>query len=236
MQAIILAGGKGTRLKPFTATLPKPLVPLGNHPILEVILRQLKNQNFNRVTLAVGHLSHLIQAYFGNGSRFGLSIDYSFEETPLGTAGPLGLIKDTDDHFLVMNSDDLTDFSYGDFFENHKHSGAAVSIAMFNKKHKIDLGVLKVTDGNLLTDYIEKPIYDFNVSMGIYAFSKKTLAYIPLGKKFDFPDLIRLLMQNNEKVLCYPHRGYWLDIGRPDDYEKACEQFENKKIDFWGTE
>ncbi len=229
MQAIILAGGKGTRLKPFTITMPKSLVPLGDYPILEIILKQLKREGFNRVTLAVGHLAHLIQAYFGNGERFGIEIDYSFEEKPLGTAGPLGLIKELDEYFLVMNSDDLTDFAYGDFLKHHKENGAAVTIATFNKKQKIDLGVLEIGQNNSLVQYIEKPVYDFNVSMGIYAFRKDVLKHIPENQNFDFPDLIKILLDNQEQVLCYPHPGYWLDIGRPEDYEKANEEFDNIK-------
>jgi len=232
MQAIILAGGKGTRLKPYTITFPKSLVPVGEIPILEIIIRQIKRKGFNRITLAVGHLAHLIQAYFGNGERFGISIDYSFEEKPLGTAGPLGLIKKLDEHFLVMNSDDLTDFAYGDFFSQHKQSGSAVSIAMFKKKQKIDLGVLEVADNNQLVNYTEKPVFDFNVSMGIYAFRKDVLRFIPENENFDFPDLIRMLLKNDERVVCYPHSGYWLDIGRPEDYEKANEEFENLRANF----
>ncbi len=229
MQAIILAGGKGTRLKPYTITLPKSLVPLGDHPVLEIILKQLKQEGFSKVTLAVGHLSHLIQAYFGDGKRFGISIDYSFEEKPLGTAGPLALLENLDEHFLVMNSDDLTDLAYGTFLERHKKNNAAITIAMFSKKQKIDLGVLEVAEDNRLIKYIEKPVYDFKVSMGIYAFHRNVLNYIPKNKNFDFPDLIRLLLHNQERVICYPHRGYWLDIGRPEDYEKAIDDYEQVK-------
>jgi len=224
MQTIILAGGKGTRLKPYTISLPKPLVPVGEKPILEIIIRQLKSNGFFKIVLAVGHLSELIQSYFGDGSKYGISIEYSKEEKPLGTAGPLRLIKDLDKDFLVMNSDDLTDFDYKKFFNFHKKNNALVTIASYSKKIKIDLGVLKSNKDNQLTEYIEKPEYDFDVSMGIYAFNKKAIEYIPTDKYYDFPTLIKTLVADNKSVLTYPHSGYWLDIGRPGDYEEANEK------------
>ena len=226
MQAIILAGGKGTRLKPYTITLPKSLVPVKDIPILEIIIKQLKKNSFSDITLAVGHLAELIKSYFSNGERFGVKIRYSVESKPLGTAGPLKLIKNLNENFLVMNSDDLTDFDYKDFFEFHKKNKAIVTIATFNKKVNIDLGVLEVGKNNEIVDYIEKPIYNFNVSMGIYAFDKKAIDYIPKDEYFDFPDLIKILKKNDKKILCYEHKGYWLDIGRPEDYEKANEELE----------
>ena len=226
MQAIILAGGKGTRLKPYTITLPKSLVPVKDIPILEIIIKQLKKSSFSDITLAVGHLAELIEAYFRNGEKFGIDINYSIENKPLGTAGPLKLIRNLDENFLVMNSDDLTNIDYKDFFEFHKKNNATITIATFNKKVKIDLGVLKLDENNSLKDYIEKPVYDFNVSMGIYAFNKKAIEYIPKNEYFDFPTLIKTLLKNNHKVLCYHHNGYWLDIGRPEDYEKANEELE----------
>jgi NDP-sugar pyrophosphorylase family protein len=229
MQAVILAGGKGTRLKPYTVTIPKPLVPVGEHPILEVILRQLKQQGFRRVTLAVGYHSELIQAYFLQGEKHGLTIEYSLEDTPLGTAGPLKLIQDLDDHFLVMNSDDLSDFDYASFLDYHKKNEAIVTIGMFSKEQKIDLGIIEADQSNVVKNYIEKPTYDFQVSMGIYAFNKEAVRYIPENKYYDFPDLIRTLLKKGKKVLAYPHPGFWLDIGRPEDYEVANEKFEEIK-------
>lgn len=226
MQAIILAGGKGTRLKPYTITLPKPLVPVGERPVLEIIIDQLKMQGFNKITLAVGHLSELIQAYFGDGKKFGVQIKYSKEEKPLGTAGPIKLIKNLDDNFLVMNSDDLTDFDYREFLDLHIKSEAVITIASYKKQVKVDLGVL-VAENDLLTDYIEKPVYDFSVSMGIYAFKKEALNFIPEDEYFDFPTLIKRLISEGKKVKCIPHSGYWLDIGRPEDYEKANDDIQN---------
>ncbi|MBN2788876.1 MAG: NTP transferase domain-containing protein [Candidatus Delongbacteria bacterium] len=227
MQAVILAGGKGTRLKPYTTVLPKPLMPIGDYPILEVLLRQLKYFGVTDITMAVGHLKELIQAFFSDGSNWDLNIKYSFENKPLGTAAPLKLISELDDDFLVMNGDVLTDLDFKEFFEYHKSSGALCSIAMYKKPVKIDLGVLDVDNKNKLIGYTEKPTLNYNVSMGVYAFSKKVIEYIPNDQYFDFPELMLKLMEMGQNVQCYPFNGYWLDIGRPDDYDIAIEQFNN---------
>jgi NDP-sugar pyrophosphorylase family protein len=231
MQAIILAGGKGTRLKPFTNTLPKPLVPIGDIPILEVILRQLKYYGVDRVTLAVSHMARLIQAFFERGEHLGISIAYSTEDKILGTSGPLKLIKELDEDFIVMNGDLLTTIDYQDLFEFHLLNRAAATIATFEKEIKIDLGVLE-TSGNEFKDYIEKPIYKFTVSMGIYILNRKVLAYIPEDKKFDMPELILALRDADERVVCYKGNYEWLDIGRVADYETALEQFEKKRQEY----
>jgi len=230
MQAVILAGGKGTRLKPYTTVFPKPLMPIGDYPILEVLIRQLKFFGVNDITMAVGHLKELIQAFFSNGSNWDLNINYSFENKPLGTAAPLKLISELDDDFLVMNGDVLTDLDFKEFFEFHKNSGALCTIAMYKKPIKIDLGVLDTDADNKLVGYTEKPTLDYKVSMGVYAFNKKAIEYIPEDKYFDFPELMIKLMEMGQKIQCYPFGGYWLDIGRPDDYEVAIEQF-NTNID-----
>ncbi|OAI44824.1 nucleoside-diphosphate-sugar pyrophosphorylase [Rhizomicrobium sp. SCGC AG-212-E05] len=224
MQVLILAGGQGTRLKPFTNAIPKPLIPIGDMPILEVVLRQLKYRGAERVVLAVNHLAQLIEAFFGNGGKLGLDISYSLEDKPLGTAGPLRLIAPLDENFIVMNSDLFTTLDYADLFKSHKKSGAAATIATFKKKVKIDLGVLKVVDGRL-DDYIEKPTYDFTVSMGIYALNRRVVDFIPAEGKFDMPELILKLHKAGERVDCYTGDFEWLDIGQVDDYEKALELF-----------
>jgi NDP-mannose synthase len=225
MQAIILAGGKGSRLKPFTTNIPKPLVPLGDMPILEIILRQLKYRGVTRVTLAVNHLSELMIAFFGNGKKLGLEIDYSLEEQALGTAGPLSLVKNLDENFIVMNGDILTTMNFSDFFANHLSSKRKVTIATFAKEVKIDLGVLKI-EGSELIDYIEKPTYQFDVSMGVYSMHRSALEFIPKNRPFDLPDLIKVLIARNAReVNCYKGDFEWLDIGRVDDFEQANTLF-----------
>jgi NDP-sugar pyrophosphorylase family protein len=232
MQAVILAGGKGTRLKPYTVTFPKSLVPVGDQPILEIVIRQLKKCGITRIILAVGHLAGMIESYFGNGEKWGVSIAYSREAEPLGTAGPLRLIKGLEENFLVMNSDTLTDLDFMEFFNHHVRSGALVSIASYEREHKVDLGIIRTSESDVITEYIEKPVYSYMVSTGIYSFSRETVGHIPGNRYYDFPDLIRKLISLNEKVLAYPHEGYWLDIGRPSDYERACEEFEQLKSRF----
>jgi NDP-sugar pyrophosphorylase family protein len=229
MQAIILAGGKGTRLKPYTITIPKPLVPIGENPILEIVIKQLKRNGFDRITLAVGHQAQLLQAYFQKGERYGVEITYSLEEHPLGTAGPLRLIDDLDENFLVLNSDDLTDLNYQNLFDYHVSNDAMVSIGMFTRELQIDLGIIENDENNKVQKYIEKPKHQFNVSMGIYAFNK-----IPRNERFDFPDLIRSLLEDKMNVLAYHHQGFWLDIGRPEDYERANEEFGKLKNQILG--
>jgi NDP-sugar pyrophosphorylase family protein len=233
MQAVILAGGKGARLKPFTNTIPKPLVPVGDLPILEIVLHQLKAAGADRIVIAVNYLARLIEAFFGNGEQLGLNIAYSTEDRPLGTAGPLRLIRDLDDDFLVVNGDLLTTIDFGDLFRSHQNDGAIASIATFKKSVKIDLGVIKV-EGNSFKDYIEKPTYDFVVSTGIYAMNRAVLRYIPQDRKFDMPDLMLALHAAGEDIRCYTGSYDWLDMGRVDDYEKALESFEANRSAYLG--
>ena len=232
MQAVILAGGKGARLKPYTTVFPKPLMPIGDYPIIEVVVRQLKYYSFNNIVMAVGHLKELIQAFLGEGGKWGVNITYSVEDEPLGTAAPLRLVKNLQDNFLVMNGDILTNLEFDKFYQYHKDSNALCTIAMYRKPVKIDLGVLKTNENNRLYDYIEKPILNYDVSMGVYAFKRAVLKYIPVNAYFDFPDLVKELIKNNEKILGYPFNEYWLDIGRPEDYELAIEEFEKHKTEF----
>jgi NDP-sugar pyrophosphorylase family protein len=220
MQAIILAGGKGVRLKPYTTSFPKSLVPVGDYPILEIIIRQLKKNGFDNLTLAVGHLASLIQAYFEKGKKWGVDISYSFEDKPLGTAGPLKQIKNAEENFLVLNSDDLTDLNYLDFFRGHTKNQNMITVSRFVKKVKIDFGVIQDGENHTIKDYIEKPEYTFGVSMGIYAFNRKALDYI---------QLIKSLINHNVPVHYHDHDGFWLDIGRPEDYETATAKFDELK-------
>ncbi|MFC1878364.1 sugar phosphate nucleotidyltransferase [Chloroflexota bacterium] len=237
MKAVILAGGKGARLAPYTKILPKPLMPIGDMPILEIILRQMKNAGIGEVILTVGHLAELLRAFFQDGERFGLKIDYSFEEQPLGTAGPLSLVADQlDETFLVTNGDVLTTLDLQELLTVHRRSGAAATIASHARQVNVDLGVLQLNSSDELTGYIEKPTYDFFVSMGIYVFEPRVLEYIPYNQYLDFPNLVLKLIENGERVMGYKFDGYWQDLGRPDDYEQAIQDFEKIRAQILGQE
>jgi len=230
MRAIILAGGKGTRLKPYTTLIPKPLVPLGGEAaILEIVIRQLKKNGFTRITLAINHLANLIRAYIGDGSKWGMEIDYSLEEEPLGTLGPLTLIPDLPENFLVMNGDILSDFDYKKFFDDHANSGCQVSVSTCKRESKIDFGVIGFDDSCHLTEFQEKPVYNFNVSMGIYCFHKSVVERLPQGQKFGFDDLMISSIKSGQKIRINPFSGFWLDIGRPEDYEYADTHYQEIK-------
>ena len=227
MRAVILAGGKGIRLRPYTTLIPKPLVPLGGKvSILEVILEQLKQSGFTHITLAVNHLSHLIMAYFGDGSRWGLKLDYSVENEPLSTIGPLTLIDDLPENFLVMNGDILCNLNYREFFNSHVAAKADVSVSVYKRETKIDFGVLKYDENMILREFQEKPQFAFDVSMGIYCLSKRVVDKLPRGSVYGFDHLMLDGIRNKDNIKISPFNGYWLDIGRPDDYEYADRNFD----------
>lgn len=228
MRAVILAGGKGTRLRPYTTLIPKPLVPLGGkYSILEIIILQLRAAGFTHITLAVNHLSHLIMAYFGDGSRFGVRLDYSLEEGELSTIGPLTLIDDLPETFLVMNGDILCDLDYRAFFETHVAAGSHISVSAFRRHVKIDFGVLGYDASGRLESFQEKPEYDFDVSMGIYCINRSVIDALPRGQKYGFDNLMLDSIAADRRVDIRPFAGYWLDIGRPDDYEYADANFDD---------
>jgi NDP-sugar pyrophosphorylase family protein len=229
MKAVVLAGGKGTRLAPYTQILPKPLMPIGDMPILEVLIKQMKLHGFTDIILTVGHLSHLLQSYFQDGSRYGVNIHYSHEEQPLGTAGPLSLIEGLEKTFLVTNGDVLTALDLSELIEFHRKQGACATIAMHEREVKIDLGVIRLNGGLEVEGYIEKPSMDYRVSMGVYVFEPEVLNYIPKGQYLDFPDLVHMLLEAGKRVMGFPYDGYWQDLGRPDDYQQAWEDFEGLK-------
>ncbi len=226
LTAVVLAGGQGTRLRPYTISFPKPLVPVGNHPILEILIQQLARDGFTRLIVAVGHLSELIEAYFGNGSRWGVSIEYAHENQPLGTAGPLkSVASKLPPEFLVVNGDILSDLDYAAFLHSHTihPETPALTISTQRRTLSSEYGVLVTDADNRVTEYLEKPSYDLRVSEGVYAFSHDALKWIPDNERFDFPDLVIALMAAGETVHARPHDGLWLDIGRPEDYERAQE-------------
>ncbi len=226
MKAVILAGGRGTRLIPYTTILPKPLMPIGDRPILDIVIQQLRHHGFTDITLAVGYLAELLMAYFGKGERLGVKITYSREEKPLGTAGPLSLIPDLTDRFLLMNGDVLTALDYSDMLIHHQAGGSIATVAIYPRDVKIDLGVVEYDDQCRLTNYTEKPTHHYRVSMGVYVFEPGVLDFIHPNERLDLPDLMKRLMAAGETVNCYPYDGYWLDIGRPDDYQQAVADFE----------
>ncbi len=232
MKAIILAGGKGARLAPYTKILPKPLMPIGDMPILEVLLRQMKSADVDEVVITVGHLAGLLQAFFQDGSKLGLHIDYSFEDKPLGTSGPLSLVSGLDQTFLVSNGDVLTTLNLKDLFRFHFSQKAAATIAVHCRKVDIDFGVVQCDENNQMVGYLEKPSIDYMVSMGIYVFEPRVLTYIPYGQYLDLPDLVKKMIAAGEKVVSYPYKGYWQDLGRPDDYERATRDFDSMRAEF----
>jgi len=231
VKAVILAGGKGRRLAPYTAVLPKPLMPIGDIPILEIVLRQLRQSGFTEAVLAVGHLAALIEAYFGNGSKVGLPIRYVSEDQPLGTAGPLAHIRGLKDTFLVMNGDILTDLDYRALVEHHKRQAAAMTIATYERTVKIDFGVIEAEAG-VIRRYIEKPTLNYLVSMGIYVLEPSVRRFIEPDEYLDLPDLVKALLDQNEKVATYKFSGSWLDIGRQEDFAQAQETFEKERRRF----
>ena len=226
MQAVILAGGKGTRLRPYTTVLPKPMMPVGEKPILEIIVGQLAAAGVRKIVISVGYLSGIIQAYFGDGSKFGVEIDYFVESEPLGTAGCLSLIPGLEDRFIVMNGDILTDLDVAGLLDHHEKSGKRVTICSYRKDVTISLGVLEIGDG-VVRDYIEKPTYSFAVSMGMYVMERGVIEHIPRGEYFDLPSLIKKLISIDETVNVFRFEGEWHDIGREEDYKAVLEAFDN---------
>jgi NDP-sugar pyrophosphorylase family protein len=226
MRAVILAGGKGARLAPLTEVIPKPLVPIGGKPILEIVIRQLQQCGFSRITLAVGYMADLIRAYFQDGAKWGVHIDYSFEAQPLGTAGPLALIDGLDETFLVMNADVLTNIDYRKLIHHHQLQGGVATIGAYTREVTIDLGVIILNGDNRIREYLEKPKSTHLVSMGIYVFEPRVLEFIEPETYLDFPDLVRTLLSQGLPVNHYLFQGYWLDIGRHEDYQKASEEYE----------
>jgi NDP-mannose synthase len=207
-------------------------MPIGNTPILEVMLLQMKAAGIEHVILTVGHLSELLRAFFKDGGQFGINITYSYENCPLGTAGPIALVDGLDETFLVSNGDVLTTLNLRDLIQFHREQKGIVTVAAHHRQSKIDLGVIKSDGSCRITGYIEKPVYDFMVSMGIYVFEPNVMPYLKRNEYLDFPDLIKRLIAANERVVAYEFNGYWEDLGRPDDYARASKDFENMREQF----
>ncbi len=230
-RAIILAGGKGSRLRPYTIVLPKPLMPIGEFPILELVVKQLIKNGFDHISMAVNHQASLIKAFFNDGKKWSIKIDYFEEEEPLGTMGPIPNIKNLPDNFLVMNGDILTDLNYKEFYNYHLEKKSLFTISSKVRSQKIDYGVLKSDNSGILKGFQEKPSIDYLVSMGIYMVNKNILKYIP-NSFYGFDSLMLDMLKREKIVNIKKFHGYWLDIGRPDDYEKAIEDFESMRSKF----
>jgi NDP-mannose synthase len=234
MKAVILAGGKGTRLAPYTKVLPKPLLPIGDMPILEILLRQLKRAGVEEAVLTVGHMAQLLRLFFQDGESLGMKISYSYEDTPLGTAGPLAQVDGLTESFIVANGDVLTTLNFKDMVQAHRESGAIATIATHKRSAQIDLGVIEFKDDCVIGNYIEKPTRDYYVSMGIYIFDPRAIQYIPRKSYYDFPDLVIKMLQSGEKICGYKYDGYWQDLGRHDDYEQAIDEFDKLRHEILG--
>ena len=224
IDVIVLAGGRGTRLAPYTTVLPKPLMPIGEMPVLEILLRRLAAADFRRIHLAVGYLAELIEAYFRDGERFGVQLEYLREDQPLGTAGPLAELADPAERLLVMNGDLFTALDFRELVRFHESSGATATVATLEREVPIEFGVIAL-DGTRIVDYDEKPTIKYDVSMGVYVFEREVVDLIPSGEQFDFPDIVHVLLERDLPVAAYRSSDFWLDIGRREDYELAQERF-----------
>ena len=236
MQAVVMAGGKGSRLYPYSALLPKPLMPLGEMPILEILIRQLKNAGVDNVVVAVNHLRHLIEAFFGDGSKYGVKITYSIEDKPLGTAGPLGLLIDSlEDDFIVTNGDLLTDMNISLLIDEHFNLKADATVGSYMRKIKSEFGILQIDEDKRMVGYSEKPTTCHLVSMGIYALKKSAIAdHLTPGEHLDIPTLMQSMVKASKVVRCHSQECLWLDIGRPEDFAHAQALFENNPALFIG--
>lgn len=206
-------------------TIPKPLLPLGDIPVLEVVIKQLAANGFSRIVLTLGHMAPLFSAQFGDGRDYGLSIEYVSEFEPLGTAAPLRNLPDLPENFIVMNGDLLTDISYQQLFKEHVRQNAAATIGTVSRNETIDYGLIEMTPEGAFLDYKEKPVVSRYVSMGINVLNRRALRAIPATGKFDMPQLMLALHAAKERVHCYRTDCYWQDMGRFDDYTRASEDF-----------
>ena len=228
MKSVILAGGKGRRLQPFTTTIPKPLFPLGEKPILQIIIEQLKTYGVTDFIISLGYLGGIIQAFLGDGSKFGCNIEYVTENEPLGTAGAISLLPEMEEDFIFMNGDILTTLDFNKAIKFHKENSNLMTICTFKKRVKSSLGVLEINNENEVLNYLEKPENEYLVSSGIYILNPQIRSFVEKNEKIDLPHLVLRLIQKEEKVKSFLIDGDWFDIGTPDDLESALKYFEGK--------
>jgi NDP-sugar pyrophosphorylase family protein len=235
-QAVIMAGGKGTRLHPYSVLFPKPLMPLGDMPIMELLLRRMKAAGIEEVIIAVNHLRHLIEVYFGDGSSFGMRLYYSDEDKPLGTAGAIGnMLPLLDETFFVTNGDLLTTMDLKRMALNHIAAQADASVGIYERENKIDFGLIEVDTENRLCAYREKPTSKYYVSMGVYILKREAVRpHVSKVDYLDMPSLLLKIKESNGNVACFRDNCVWLDIGRPDDFALAQKMFEEDREAFLG--
>jgi NDP-sugar pyrophosphorylase family protein len=234
MKAVIQAGGKGTRLRPYTLVLPKPLMPVGDLPVIEMLIKWLRRYGIREIYITTGYLGHLLRSLCGDGSQWDCKIVYSEEVEPLGTIGALDLIRDQlDETFLVLNGDLVTDLDLRAFHSHHREHKDLLTVGVTNKKVKVDLGVIETKDQHV-TNFYEKPSFDYQVSMGIYCMQPEILEHIPKAVPFGFDDLMYSMLDNKLPIHVYQHNGSWMDIGRPEDFQKAQELFQETNIPMLG--
>jgi NDP-mannose synthase len=231
--AFILAGGQGSRLQPYTTVLPKPLMPIGDVPISEVVIHQLRDAGFCRIVMAVNHHEALLRSYFGDGSAFGVRIIYSRESSPLGTFGPVRLASDLlPENFLVMNGDLLTDLDYRAFLAGHVDSGAPLTVGVYRRVHRVADGVLEVgADGRVLS-FQEKPELSFWISMGIYALNRSAFDLFPPNQPVGMDVLVTTMLGRGLTVRTHRHDSHWYDIGSPEDLSRASSVFAEQRDAF----
>jgi NDP-sugar pyrophosphorylase family protein len=221
MKVVIQAGGKGMRLRPYTTILPKPLLPVGSKPVLELLLRWVRRNGAREVYITTGYLGHLIRTFCGDGSQWDLTITYSEEKEPLGTIGALGLLRDElDETFLVINGDVLTDLNLGEFTRTHRRGGESLTVATMQRSTQMDFGVIETVNGKV-AQFREKPHLSNLVSMGIYCMEPEMLRHIPSGIPFGFDDLAFRMLDLRQPINTFLHNGFWLDVGRIEDFQKA---------------
>ncbi|MEO8603624.1 MAG: sugar phosphate nucleotidyltransferase [bacterium] len=226
VDAVILAGGMGTRLLPYTFSVPKPLVRLGELPIIEILLCQLESFGVRRAHVALGHLADLMQAYLDQAERPSrLELLYSREDTPLGTAGPMKLIRDLSDPFLLLNGDVLTTLSFRELLDDHLRRECPATVAVTRRRIQMSYGVVDLAPNAHIIGYREKPLVPLDVAMGIYVFQRRIVDRIPSGRKFDVPDLLQSLIDAGEPIAAHRSAEYWMDIGCAGDFETAQRDF-----------
>jgi len=235
MKAVIQAGGRGTRLRPYTLVLPKPLMPVGDLPVIEMLVKWLRRNGIEKTYITIGYLGHLIRALCGDGKQWDMEIVYSEESEPLGTIGPLLLVREElDETFLVLNGDLITDLDIRAFTKFHRQHGEIVTVGVTEKKIEVDLGVIE-GEGDTITGFREKPTMDFHVSMGMYCMEPAVFDLIPAGVPFGFDNLMHLMLERGLPIHMYKHKGFWMDIGRKEDYVRAQEMFENGNSSILGV-